>query len=717
MAYNDQMTPEEIQQTAQALKEAFDAGQISAEQFNEGMKDCSKGVRNYTANLSASLNQLGTATKQLGEQLLKGETGLAQYNNVVNSGGDALAKAAAGYGPAGAATAVLIKVLTFGFSQVSAMADGLYKANQDLSKAGAVGKEGMSGIFDNMQKFGYGVGELGEMTALISKNAQSLGQFGGSVIQGTNTLANMAKVVKTSDLQRQFMNMGMSVDNINNGIADYVSMQASFGIQSNESAEEQARAAAAYIKQQDLLTKMTGQSADQLQQNRAEAQQVEAWNAKLASMKPEEAAKYQAAFDGLRATSKTAAMGFAASITDMTGMTKESSEAFQMTGGAIGSLTKQFKENIAAGMDSNKAGAILKQGMADAAAGTVGLAGSIAKVGGSAGMGGFLEHNRMAAQAGGKVIDAFNRVVESQQGQIAGYDKATNEHTKLLQEQMATRDTAQSVVEKGIGPATSAFETLNKVLNTILHPFGGSTPAPPTGEKEAGGSGAAGGAMGAGDLKALGLNIKQGDVQQEGATISPKLIELAKKAQGIPGFKHFSSFNDRFHNENARTSQHTKGLALDFSLNSKPTKEEGEKIKSMLSGMGASLVIDEYNAPSAKATGGHFHAQVSAKDGAFLSGPMSGYQPNLTMHGDEAIIPMDKLKAMTSGKGGYSSSDITTAQANVPIISPFGEENTESEAPQQLSQFDKEMIDINDRIMAAFAAESRSQQRAMNTRV
>jgi hypothetical protein len=51
---DEEKTPEEIQQTAEALKEAFEAGQISAEQFNEGMKDCSKGVRNYTASLSAS---------------------------------------------------------------------------------------------------------------------------------------------------------------------------------------------------------------------------------------------------------------------------------------------------------------------------------------------------------------------------------------------------------------------------------------------------------------------------------------------------------------------------------------------------------------------------------------------------------------------------------------------------------------------------------------
>lgn len=34
------------------------------------------------------------------------------------------------------------------------------------------------------------------------------------------------------------------------------------------------------------------------------------------------------------------------------------------------------------------------------------------------------------------------------------------------------------------------------------------------------------------------------------------------------------------------------------------------------------------------------HVMTSAADGAILSGPSSGYQPNLTMHGTEAIIPL-----------------------------------------------------------------------------
>ena len=47
--------------------------------------------------------------------------------------------------------------------------------------------------------------------------------------------------------------------------------------------------------------------------------------------------------------------------------------------------------------------------------------------------------------------------------------------------------------------------------------------------------------------------------------------------------------------------------------------------------------------------------QISAANGAILSGPTSGYQPNLTMHGTEAIVPLDSPAAQSMGMGGDSS--------------------------------------------------------------
>lgn len=173
--------------------------------------------------------------------------------------------------------------------------------------------------------------------------------------------------------------------------------------------------------------------------------------------------------------------------------------------------------------------------------------------------------------------------------------------------------------------------------------------------------------MGKNDL--AGLALKQGDVQKEGAVIDPKLIALAKKIQAeIPGFAYFSSFNDNFHQD--KKSNHNKGLALDFVL-SQPIKgdtEAGKKITNMLKSMGASTVIDEYNNPTTNATGGHIHAEVSAKTQGLFKGPESGYW--LKAHGEEALLNQQGLsnlitKSQVAGFGGADGSMFEEMNSNL----------------------------------------------------
>lgn len=112
-------------------------------------------------------------------------------------------------------------------------------------------------------------------------------------------------------------------------------------------------------------------------------------------------------------------------------------------------------------------------------------------------------------------------------------------------------------------------------------------------------------------LEQQGLKLKKGDVQAEGKELSPKIIDLAKHIQeNIQGFGYFSGFNDNFHQEKASSSKHTKGLAADFTLDKKPTPEQGKELVTWLNSQGASLAIDEYNNPSSKATAGHIHVEI-----------------------------------------------------------------------------------------------------------
>lgn len=163
--------------------------------------------------------------------------------------------------------------------------------------------------------------------------------------------------------------------------------------------------------------------------------------------------------------------------------------------------------------------------------------------------------------------------------------------------------------------------------------LGLKAPAPVTG------AGGVGSSMSQDDLAGLGLKIKSGDVQAQGAGISPKIIEMAQQVQAnMPNFAYFSGFNDKFHQENSPSSFHTKGQAMDFALNRAPSKEEGQEIVNWLKSMGASTAIDEYNNPSSKSTAGHIHAQIAGyADGGIANEPQIAM---VAEKGPEAMVPL-----------------------------------------------------------------------------
>ena len=238
-------------------------------------------------------------------------------------------------------------------------------------------------------------------------------------------------------------------------------------------------------------------------------------------------------------------------------------------------------------------------------------------------------------------------------------DKLMDEEIKLLEEQNDLLEKMVEHAEKLGGKEAGADVRKMFHMTRALGQGGG------LGMSGGAGSSAAGAAMGGGgglkmpsspgitgmgggqglqvtkqdDLSKMGLKIKTGDVQAEGAGISPKLIEMARQIQGgVPGFGYFSSFNDKFHQEKAPGSQHAKGLAVDFTVAQPPSVEDGRTITSWLKGLGASLAIDEYNNPSSKSTAGHFHAQIPGfADGGIVDKPTLA---QIGEKGPEAIIPL-----------------------------------------------------------------------------
>jgi len=119
---------------------------------------------------------------------------------------------------------------------------------------------------------------------MISNNAESMAVLGGTVSDGASRFGRLSQELRTSDVGKQFMGMGMTMSDLNEGMADYISLQARQGRIGQMTDQELREGTQGYIEELDKLARITGKSrkeqADLIAQNQAQAN-VAAMRSKL----------------------------------------------------------------------------------------------------------------------------------------------------------------------------------------------------------------------------------------------------------------------------------------------------------------------------------------------------------------------------------------------------------------------------------------------------
>ena len=278
-------TPQEIAElNAQAAEEIKRLGYVSAE-TKIAMADAATGVKGFTA----SINKLGSSALGMGKSLASGQSSSDAFNKSMIGSADALSNLVGLIPGVGIAVKLATKVILQGGARyvaaVKEQSDQLLKGYKDIAAAGAQTAAGMSGVYDNLKRMNYDVAtEMGDFTALVAENSQTLAMFGKTVGGGLTEVAKISQVLTNGDVGAEFAAMGLSINEINKGIISYTKMQMLTGSRLKMSAEQQTAAAAAYIKEVDLLAKVTGRNRQQQESDQEEAQTEErfaAFTAKL----------------------------------------------------------------------------------------------------------------------------------------------------------------------------------------------------------------------------------------------------------------------------------------------------------------------------------------------------------------------------------------------------------------------------------------------------
>lgn len=515
-------TPEEIQAIFEEYNDAIRTGTPISKELAMAMKNASIGIKGASQELIKGFSQLGRSVTDYGAAMYKGEQGFKAFSksiddveDAVDTFADILIGALAFLNPLAAAGIFLTKTLVKGaidYSKAAGeMSDKLYDAYQGLSRVGSAGQQGMSGVFTSMQQFAYGLDELDKLIALIKENSKDLAFFSGTVLDGTQVLADTAESIQRSGLQGQLLAMGMSVDDINRGIAGYYNQIGRLGQLQGKTQADLTKGAYDYLVEMEGLTRLTGQERRELEKQREEANMIDQFLAMVQKMGPAGEELYKA-FNILSAETPNAAKAMAASITGF--ITDESTQLFQATGGQLVELNRLLTDQkITAAQYANAIGR--------AVGSTIDLQQNFATLAGSGKevFGPYYENVKLANMA----TKDWNKAI----GQTKPIDGLTQSSVELRQRQMNTRDAMQDFVRLGVNPAT---EALNGLAGAAKSASGG---LPGGGGKSPIGGGGSGGGwlrdlLGLGPAKTTGMTGVNADL----ATAVQRAVDEYKQLTG-----------------------------------------------------------------------------------------------------------------------------------------------------------------------------------------
>ena len=525
--------------TAQRLFEEYGRGAgVTAtmrERF-ESLGGTSMGTTAALKMAAAGAEGFGKALMSYGKALVDGEQGMAVSANAVKEFANTIGTAAQTIGAAlmfipgfglavrlaGAGLSLLGttgKLAADANKLVAEQSDRLYKTYQNLSEVGVTASDGMIGLAESANKAGFGLDQAGLETfgRLMREASTGLAMMSGSAVKGRKDFAEFSSEVVRGETGQALMNLGMSVEQINQGLVDFANLQSRVGMTQNKTTAQLAQSAASYLREMDLLSKVTGLQRKDMEDAIKRSRSIEIFRAKTEQMRrsgderqARAALEAEKTFGALAAAgADEAAQGFAESFSGI--IATDAGAKFQQMMGFQMDMADQFTSGQldairAFGMISNSANDVVN-----------GLGGDLGLVGAAGKLYGDFSQLATLSQFSGKSIEETAALMAKLQKDQEKGPGGVAAQTDMRRAQMNTRDSLQNLINLGVNPLTASMKSLSETVDDVVTGLGGrpagGTPysgARGTAPGGGGGGGAATGVPGsAGEMFSQAFNARR----------------------------------------------------------------------------------------------------------------------------------------------------------------------------------------------------------------
>ena len=415
-----------------------------------------------------ALKQVGDVGKSLGRfagELGEGNTKFTTLNPLLDTMANVLGKMAESIPFAGSAISGGIKATAEASKFVINQLQKSVEAFNELGQVGALTAKGMSGVQEQFLASGL---SLEGFKKSITENSTTLARFRGLVGTGAEDFSKITgslldqrgEFVRLGDDLRR---IGLSADQIGESTGAYVQQQTRLGLAQNKTNRQLAQGSAEYIKELDVLTKITGMNRKEVQAQQDAALSEGRFRAQYDEMvangqekAAEELLKFQTQVSKL-------APELGAAIRDVSTDFVNSDAAikgFNSSGGAIQDIVARLKagditrdQAMKELQDSTKAATATQRGFAKAV---------------GDGQSTFVKYSEISDLNNATIQDGVLLAKETQNKQVAGTDKLTESavDAQKSMEQMSRQ--IQNFGFTAMPTATKAVASFTDSLNKFV---------------------------------------------------------------------------------------------------------------------------------------------------------------------------------------------------------------------------------------------------------
>ncbi len=273
------MTPEEnLARITEEVNEQMRRFGYILPETSQKLLEAQTGIQNFGFKVQVATGIMGNLADAVGDYtraMYRGEKGAAVFNSSIDNMVNAAQTAAVGLSlltPGGAIVKGLAAAFTFLTTQIlkqgaeltktaNIQADNMYEAFSQMAASGAVGADGIEGLFEDIQKLGLNVNKLDRFLAMAAQNADDLALLGGTVAKGRKNFADLgAGMAKYEEGLRR---LGLEENEQADAALRFAKMQNRLSLGQEQDYKKLADSAVKFIREQDTLTKLTGISAKQ----------------------------------------------------------------------------------------------------------------------------------------------------------------------------------------------------------------------------------------------------------------------------------------------------------------------------------------------------------------------------------------------------------------------------------------------------------------------